>query len=63
MVEVDGVGAVALPAPPVATVYQLKVAAAEVGDVPANTVDADKGDATEFWQSETGVTAAGAAGV
>ena len=62
-VVVGGVGAPANAVPPVAVVYQLKVAAAEVGDVPAPTTEADKGDATEFWHSETGVTAVGAAGV
>jgi len=51
-VAVDGVGAVELPVPPVATVYQRRV-------VPVAVI----GTAGSFWQYVTGVVTVGAAGL
>jgi len=50
-VAVEGVGAVELPVPPVATVYQRRV-------VPVAVI----GTAVAFWQYVTGVVTVGAAG-
>ncbi len=49
---VDGVGAVALPTPPVATVYHKRLVPVAV-----------KATAVAFWQYVTGLVTVGAAGV
>ena len=51
-VVVDGVGAVVLPVPPVATVYHKRLVPVAVSAV-----------AVAFWQYVTGLAAVGAAGI